>query len=138
MRFICENCKVPMDFEKEKDLSNESMKVTFGCPDCNARFSMVTKPGETRLIDSLGLKIGEKEKGKPLEVTQTSLKGKETVTGQVKTPIWSPEAVERLKNIPFFVKPFAKKSIEKFAKEKGCKVIDDALMDEARGKFMGR
>ena len=35
------------------------------------------------------------------------------------------------------MKPIAKKSIETLASEKGCKVIDDALMDEAGGKLMG-
>lgn len=137
MRFICEKCEVPMDFEREKDLSKESMKVTFGCPDCNARFSMVTNPGETQLIYSLGIKIGGKEKSNPLEVTQTTLKGKATDTEQDKTPTWSPEAKERLNNVPPFVRPIAKKSIEKLAIEKGFKVINDALMDEAKGKFMG-
>lgn len=126
-----------MDFEKKDDLSKESMKVTFSCPDCDVRFSMVTNAGETQLIYSLGIKIGKKEKSKPLEITQTTLKGKETKTGQDETPIWYPEAEERLNNVPPFVRPIAKKSIEKLAKEKGCRVIDNALMDEARGKFMG-
>ncbi len=137
MRFICEKCEVPMDFEKEKDLSKESMKITFCCYSCDAKFSMVTNPGETQLIYSLGIKIGEKEKSKPLEITQTTLKGKETESEQNEQPVWTPEAEKRLNNVPVFVKPIAKKSIEKLAREKGCKIIDDALMDEARGKFMG-
>jgi predicted RNA-binding Zn-ribbon protein involved in translation (DUF1610 family) len=94
MRFICEKCEVPMDFEREEDISRESMKVTFHCPDCGARFSMVTNPGETQLVYSLGVKIGGKETGKPLELTQTTLKTKEGEKHEA--PTWTPEAEKRL------------------------------------------
>ena len=30
----------------------------FGCPSCNAKFSMVTNPGETQMVSSLGVKLG--------------------------------------------------------------------------------
>ena len=136
MRFICEKCEVPMDFERDEDLSKESMKVTFHCPDCDARFSMVTNPGETQMIYSLGVKIGGKEKSKPLEITQTTLKGNEGSLEDM-APTWTPEAEKRLDNVPPFVKPMAKRAVEKLAKEKGCTVIDETLMDEAKGKFMG-
>jgi hypothetical protein len=135
MRFICEKCEVPMDFEREEDLSRESMKVTFHCPGCGARFSMVTNPGETQLVYSLGVKIGGKETGKPLELTQTTLKTKEGEEHEA--PTWTPEAEKRLNNVPSFVRPMAKRAVEGLAREKGLKVIDEALMDEAKGKFMG-
>ena len=50
---------------------------------------------------------------------------------------WTPEAEEKLKKIPVFVRPMAKKSIEKLAREKNVDVIDEALMAEAQQKSMG-
>jgi hypothetical protein len=48
-----------------------------------------------------------------------------------------PEAEKRLNNVPSFVRPMAKRAVEGLARKKGLKVIDEALMDEAKGKFMG-
>ncbi|ODS31688.1 MAG: putative universal stress protein, partial [Candidatus Scalindua rubra] len=137
MKFICEKCDIPFDFEMKENLSKESMKVTFCCTGCDARFSMVTNPGETHLLYSLGVNIGGKEKAGTSKITQTAPKGKEAEGEREETPIWTPEAEERLNNVPSFVRPMAKRSVEKLAKERGCRVIDAALMDEARDKFMG-
>ena len=49
---------------------------------------------------------------------------------------WSPEAQERLSNIPDFIQPMAKKEIERLAKERGATSITAELMDEAKDKFM--
>ena len=49
---------------------------------------------------------------------------------------WSPEAKERLNNIPDFIQPMAKKEIERLAKERGATSITAELMDEAKDKFM--
>ena len=49
---------------------------------------------------------------------------------------WSPEAQERLSNIPDFIQPMAKKEIERLAKERGAISITAELMDEAKDKFM--
>jgi hypothetical protein len=126
-----------MDFEKEEDLSSESMKVAFRCPGCGARFSMVTNPGETQLVYSLGVKLGGKKGGKPLELTRTTLKGKVKEGGRDEGPAWTPGAEKRLNNAPAFIRPMAKRAVEELARKKGTRVVDEALMDEAKGKFMG-
>lgn len=137
MKFICEKCDITFDFEKKENLSKESMKVTFCCKGCDARFSMVTNPEETHLLHSVGVNIGGKEKAGTSKTTQTAPKGEEAMREKEEAIIWAPEAKERLNNVPSFVMPMAKKAVEKLAKEKGCFVIDAALMDEAREKFMG-
>lgn len=47
---------------------------------------------------------------------------------------WKPEALELLKKIPFFVRPVAKKKIEKDALEKGMTEITAEFMEEVRKK----
>ncbi|GAB4137248.1 MAG: hypothetical protein Fur0046_11230 [Cyanobacteria bacterium J069] len=48
---------------------------------------------------------------------------------------WTPEAESRLKEIPFFVRPAARKKIEKFAQEAGILQITEAVYEQAKQKF---
>ncbi len=50
---------------------------------------------------------------------------------------WSKGAEARLENIPSFVRPMAKKEIERIAKERGETEITDKMMEESKEKFMG-
>jgi hypothetical protein len=48
---------------------------------------------------------------------------------------WKPEAEAKLKEIPFFVRPAARKRIEALASEAGIDLIDEAFFDDAKAKF---
>ena len=48
--------------------------------------------------------------------------------------IWTEEAEQRIKKVPFFVRGMAKKTVISFALEKGVNTIDAKLMDEVREK----
>jgi hypothetical protein len=48
---------------------------------------------------------------------------------------WTAEAEARLKEIPFFVRPAARKKIEKFAAEAGVTEITEAVYEQAKQKF---
>lgn len=49
---------------------------------------------------------------------------------------WDPEAEARLKEIPFFVRPMARKKIEKFAQEElGATAVTVAVYEQAKQKF---
>ncbi|MBL1176436.1 PCP reductase family protein [Pantanalinema sp. GBBB05] len=48
---------------------------------------------------------------------------------------WTPEAEARLKEIPFFVRPAARKKIEKLAQEMGTTEITAEIYDQAKQKF---
>ena len=48
---------------------------------------------------------------------------------------WTTEAQEKLKEIPFFVRPAARKKIEKFATEKGINIISIEVYQQAKAKF---
>ena len=48
---------------------------------------------------------------------------------------WTTEAHEKLKEIPFFVRPSARKKIEKFAAVQGETVITVEIYTQAKAKF---
>ena len=230
-----------MTFEKVEKPAEGSLGVFFACPSCEAKVSMVTNPGETQMVSSLGVQLGGRTvEQTPLEMTRGTLKeevsapaapgsmaaylnekinagqsaapvgeakegeggcpfsamvaqmglttggtstetqqsdlqwtpdaqerinklpsfvqpmvkgsvetyarnnGYTTVTLQVMDDsknatdgmTWSPDAEERLKNIPDFIQPMARKEIERLAKERGATSITAELMDEAKDKFM--
>jgi len=218
-----------MTFENVQVPGEQSLGVTFGCPTCGAKVAMVTNPGETAMVNALGVKIGGRASpAAPMELTRESLKearpdampsadtqqailAKETeksagstcpfssLIAQMKgagtapdtahalawsaaaterlervpsfmrpmiqmgvenyarkngiatiTPevmdrskndpgdlSWSAEAERRLENIPSFVRPMAKKEIERIARERGMTQVSEALMEESKSKFLG-
>ncbi len=247
MKFVCLNCETYMTFEKVEQPAEGSLGVFFGCPSCGAKFSMVTNPGETQMVSSLGVKLGGRTTpAEPFEMTRSTLKeealagagqmaaylnekirggqqagaatnpagqskpetkssgcpfsamvaqmglgssgsqakpgsatseftwspdakdklerlpafvrplvqssveayarkhGYKTITLQVMddskndsgSVAWTPEAEKRLENIPDFIRPMAKREIERLAKERGLSTITAQVMDEAKEKFM--
>lgn len=48
---------------------------------------------------------------------------------------WTAEAEARLKEIPFFVRPAARKKIEKFAQEMSVTQITVEVYEQAKQKF---
>jgi hypothetical protein len=49
---------------------------------------------------------------------------------------WTPEAQQRLDNIPDFIRPMARREIERLVKERGASEITAEVMEEAKEKFM--
>jgi len=75
MKFVCLNCETYMGFEKVEKPAEGSLGVFFGCPSCGAKFSMVTNPGETQMVSSLGVKLGGRTvAAEPFEMTRGTLK----------------------------------------------------------------
>lgn len=48
---------------------------------------------------------------------------------------WTEAAQTRLKEIPFFVRPAARKKIEKFAQAAGLTEITEEIYEQAKAKF---
>lgn len=48
---------------------------------------------------------------------------------------WTPEAEAKLKEIPFFVRPAARRKIEQFAKDAGQTTITLSVYEQAKAKF---
>ena len=75
MKFVCLNCETYMGFEKVEKPAEGSLGVFFACPSCDAKFSMVTNPGETQMVSSLGVQLGGRTtEASPLEMTRGTLK----------------------------------------------------------------
>ena len=49
---------------------------------------------------------------------------------------WTADAEKRLENIPDFIRPMARREIERLAKERGAATITAQVMDEAKETFM--
>jgi hypothetical protein len=191
MKFVCLNCETYMNFEKVEKPGEGTLGVFFGCPSCNAKFSMVTNPGETQMVSSLGVKLGGRTvEAEPFEMTKGTLKAEATAGpsqmaaylnekiqgGQPAAPAattavpgeksssgcpfsamvaemgltsggkpgdagavtseftWSADAKEKLDRLPSFVKPMVQSSVEAFARKQGYKTITLQVMDDSKGE----
>jgi len=190
MKFVCLNCETYMNFEKVEKPGEDTLGVFFGCPSCNAKFSMVTNPGETQMVSSLGVKLGGRTvEAEPFEMTKGTLKadaapipgqmaaylnakiqgGQPAATVTTETPgekpgggcpfsamvadmgltsggkpgdggavtsdfTWSADAKEKLDRLPSFVKPMVQSSVEAFARKQGYKTITLQVMDDSKGE----
>ena len=193
MKFVCLNCETYMNFEKVEKPGENTLGVFFGCPSCNAKFSMVTNPGETQMVSSLGVKLGGRTvAAEPFEMTRGTLKDEATVGsgqmaaylnekiqgGQSATAVtaattatpgeksgsgcpfsamvaemgltssgkpghagaaatgfaWSADAKEKLDRLPSFVKPMVQSSVEAFARKQGYQTITLQVMDDSKNE----
>lgn len=192
MKFVCLNCETYMNFEKVEKPGEDTLGVFFGCPSCNAKFSMVTNPGETQMVSSLGVKLGGRTvAAEPFEMTRGTLKDEATAApGQMAAQLnekiqggqsavaaataapaakpgeksgggcpfsamvaemgltsggkpgdagpvisefaWSADAKEKLDRLPSFVKPMVQSSVEAFARKQGYKTITLQVMDDSK------
>jgi hypothetical protein len=192
MKFVCLNCETYMNFEKVEKPGEGTLGVFFGCPSCNAKFSMVTNPGETQMVSSLGVKLGGRTvEAEPFEMTRGTLKeevtagsgqmaaylnekiqgGQPAVAAATAAPVakpgeksgggcpfsamvaemgltsggkpgdagpvisefaWSADAKEKLDRLPSFVKPMVQSSVEAFARKQGYKTITLQVMDDSK------
>lgn len=48
---------------------------------------------------------------------------------------WTVEAENRLREVPFFVRPAVRRRIERLAGEAGLEQIDDAFYEQAKARF---
>src|SRR2546421_5805042 len=75
MKFVCMKCETYMNFEKVEKPAEGSLGVFFACPSCGARFTMVTNPGETQMVSSLGVQLGGRTAAaQPFEMTRGGLR----------------------------------------------------------------
>src|SRR5262245_32314612 len=57
----------------------------------------------------------------------------DAATSEVSRVGWTAEAEARMERVPAFIRPMARKAIERYAEGKGYGAITDEVMDEARG-----
>ena len=194
MKFVCLNCETYMGFEKVEQPAEGSLGVFFACPACDAKFSMVTNPGETQMVSSLGVQLGGRTAAPtPLEMTRGGLKeevgagagqmaaylnekiqGGQPATagapaakagesseggcpfsamvaqmglgssGTTSAPgaadgelSWTADARERLERLPSFVQPMVRSSVETYARKQGLTSVNTQVMDESKNASDG-
>jgi hypothetical protein len=121
---------------------------------------MVTNPGETQLVNALGVKIGGRtDKPAPCELTRGTLKESVAVqpqpaeaaktesggcpfssmlagmgSGEAQKPLsWTSEALDRMEKIPDFIRPMVKSGVEAYARNRGFHVVTPAVIEESKG-----
>ncbi len=161
MKFLCLDCDAPMKLHSTEGPDEGSLTVTFRCPECGFRVAMLTNPFETQMVRSLGIKVGGRaQETAPFEHVRTMMANpradvfevevgagaeaagcpfaamvNEGATAVPAAVVWTSEAEARVERVPSFIRPMARRAIERFAAERGYSTIDATVMDEARGAF---
>lgn len=134
MKFLCVRCDEPMKLLRAEPPDGGSLRVVYVCTRCEHQIAMLTNPMETQVVQSLGVQIGPagEQKGGGCPFAGMLEEMKTPQPGEIR---WTDEALLRLERIPEFVRPMARQGIEHWAKTNGHTVVDDAVMEEARGRF---
>jgi hypothetical protein len=159
MKFLCLDCDAPMKLHSTEGPDAGSLTVVFRCPECEFRVAMLTNPFETQMVKSLGVQVGGRTTpAAPFEHLRSSMANTdpdafegatEAATEGPGCPFaamvnegaaparvpWTAEAEARVERIPAFIRPMARRAIERFAEEHGHTSITEAVMDEARSTF---
>ncbi len=147
MKFLCIVCDTAMKLEKAEPPVDGSLTAIFECPDCFHQIAMLTNPMETQAVTSLGISIGPKAAagadggsaaeraaagGCPFSGMVAQMEQQQVADEGI---AWTTGALERLANIPEFIRPMAKQGVEQFAESNGYPEVSEEVMDEARGRF---
>jgi DNA-directed RNA polymerase subunit RPC12/RpoP len=161
MKFLCLDCDAPMKLHSTEGPDEGSLTVVFRCPECGFRVAMLTNAFETQMVKSLGVKVGGRASpAAPFEHLRSTMadarpdafegatESAPTAEGpgcpfaamvNESTPparvTWTAEAAARVERIPAFIRPMARRAIERFAEDHGYASITEAVMDEARSTF---
>jgi hypothetical protein len=138
MKFLCNDCQETMEFvNNEPSSDGGSMAISYTCPSCGRGISMITNPGETQMVRSLGVTIGHEALSAPPEPMAMI---REALSGQSHTPAtpagpepaWTEAALKRLSAAPSFVQGIVHRLYTDYARQKGYPEITPAIMNEAR------
>ncbi|HIE41823.1 MAG: hypothetical protein ABGX43_02185 [Nitrospinaceae bacterium] len=141
MKFLCIPCDVKMEVQVEGIMPEEktNLVMKFKCKKCGHSIAMLTNKFETEFVSKLGVEMGGAtsiSKAPMASVSSSLAEAKEELkkTNPEDDLIWTEEAEQRIKKVPFFVRGMAKRTVVSFALEKGATTIDAKLMDEVREK----
>lgn len=76
MKFLCLDCDEAMDFGERQLPGDGTLAAVFVCPGCDREMALLTNPMETRVVSSMGVKIGGREvPEQPMELLRSNLDG---------------------------------------------------------------
>ena len=141
MKFLCIPCDVKMETQTEGIMpeENANLAMKFKCKKCGHSIAMLTNKFETEFVSKLGVEMGgatDVSKSPMAAVGSSLAQAKEELknTNPEDGLIWTEEAEQRIKKVPFFVRGMAKKTVVSFAIENGITTIDAKVMDLVREK----
>ena len=129
------------------------MAIRYECPGCGRSISMITNPGETQMVRSLGVSLGHEAltaQPEPMSLMRQALAGPSASLGAASSaslragqagtvstpagpePVWTESALKRLSAAPTFVQGMVRRLYTDYAREKGYEEITPAVMTEAR------
>jgi hypothetical protein len=139
VKFLCIACDHVMEFAERRLPGDGTMAAVFACARCGHEVAMLTNPMETQLVSSLGVKVGGREvPEQPMELVRSTMAGGRDDAFEDAAPAapdrieWSEDALERLANVPSFVRGMVKRIYTDFARERGIARITPETMDQAR------
>ncbi|NIP59473.1 MAG: hypothetical protein GWM92_14210 [Gemmatimonadetes bacterium] len=162
MKFLCIECDEVMEFAERQLPGDGTMAAVFACGSCGREMAMLTNPMETRLVSSMGVKVGGRSvPEQPMELTRTSLEGARpeafeeagheaapatdeaaaapapgrSAGGGAQAVTWSADATERLHRVPRFVRGMVKRIYTDWAREREIATITPEIMDRARSEL---
>jgi hypothetical protein len=146
MKVLCVPCDSPMKMQTVGPPERGSLSVVYSCPECGYEMAMLTKPIDTQLVQSLGVRIGPEASSTestaaagtkcPFPAMMPAMEGAPPDLAGEPIPVrWTSGAEARLANIPAFVRPMARTGIERFARERGSLEVDETILDAARDFF---
>lgn len=152
MKFLCVPCDSQMRLRATEENEPGSLSVVYECPECGYEMAMLTNQHETDMVRSLGVRIGPAAAAAIANPGMAAAGGASASTGRCPFsamlggttqpeaaaptgPEWTPGALARLESIPEMVRPMARAGIEMVAKENGHRLIDEAVLAEARARF---
>lgn len=135
MKFLCISCNQAMEFASTDGPEAGSLAVTFGCANCGDQVALLTNPGETQLLVSLGIKIGGRTiSPEAMEVVRGTLAEQRegAFDSSEDGPVWTEAALQRLAAAPGFVQNLVRRRYSEYARQRGIQEITPEVMDEAR------
>jgi hypothetical protein len=139
MKFLCVKCDVAMEFEQKDDPQDGTLSLQFKCPSCEQSVAMLTNPGETQFVRSLGVQIGHEQiASSPMSMLRSELAEPragvfvESSAEAPTEPLWTEAALRRLSAAPTFVQAMVRKLYTDYARSNGYAEVTPAVMNEAR------
>ena len=143
MKFRCVQCDEPMPLARNGAAEQGGRAVVFACPGCGWEVAMLANAAETAVASSFGLTIGDGTDAASGALDAAAAGGQCPFTGvaaeadtatAADAPAWTQEAEAVMGRVPDFVRPMARRTIERYAQGLGHTTITEAVVQEARAQ----
>ena len=135
MKFLCVLCDQAMKLVEVAPPDRGALSVLYECPECANRVALLTNPMETQLVQSLGVQIGPSGEASQSKCPFSGMISGTPLPDTSQDVAWTTLALERLEKVPEFVRPMARASIERYARDHDLREVDEQVLERARSFF---